>query len=142
MGRAAYSIDLRERVVTEIEEGASRREAAERFRVSESSSIRWAKLWQQTGSVRPKPRGGRSRSPLAPHTQCLLDLIAREPDLTLDEIVVRLTGQLGVTTSRSSVDRFYRRHGVSFKKNGARRGTRTSGCEDGAASLAGKPDRS
>jgi transposase len=139
MGRAAYSIDLRERVVAEIAGGASRREAAKRFKVSESSSIRWAKLQERSGSVRPKPRGGRSRSPLTPHTQWLLDLIAGEPDLSLDEIVVRIGGSLGVTTSRSSLDRFYRRHRISFKKNGARRGTRAGGCEGGPASLAGRP---
>jgi transposase len=126
MGRGAYSIDLRERVVAEIAAEASRREAAKRYRVSESSSIRWAKLWARTGSVEPKSRGGRSRSALTPHAPWLLALIAGEPDLTLEEIVVRVGASLGVTTSRSSVDRFYRRHDISFKKNGARRGTRTS----------------
>ena len=116
MGQSTYSTDLRGRVVAEVEEGTSRRAAAERFKVSVSSAIRWAKLYDVTGSVRPRSRGGRPRSPLAAHAPLLLDLIAREPDLTLDEIVVLIAADLGVTTSRSSVDRFYRRHAISFKK--------------------------
>jgi transposase len=142
MGQLSYSIDLRERVVADVKEGASRREAAERFKVSVSSAIRWAKLHDLTGGVRPRSRGGRPRSPLASHAPWLLDLIAGEPDSTLDEIVVRITGDLGVTTSRSSVDRFYRRQGISFKKNGARRRTGTSGCEGRPGGLEGKPTQS
>ena len=142
MGQPTYSIDLRRRVVAEIGEGASRHEAAERFDISVSSAIRWAKLFDQTGSVQCRPRGGRSRSPLAAHGPWLLDLIAGEPDLTLDEIVVRIAKDLGVTTSRSAVDRFCLRHAMSFKKNGARRRTGTGGREGGTGGLEEKPARS
>ncbi len=117
---SSYSEDLRERVVLEVGSGVSRREAARRFRVSASSAIRWAELHDQTGSVSPKPRGGRSRSPLEPHASWLLDLIAREPDPTLEEIAVRVAEALGVKTTKSSVDRFYARHEISFKKKPAR----------------------
>jgi len=120
MGRSAYSDDLRERVVFEIEEGASRREAARLFKVSASSAIRWAELHDQTGSVSPKPRGGRSRSPLEPHAAWLLELVAKEPDLTLEEIAARVARALGVETTKSSVDRFYVRRQISFKKKPAR----------------------
>ena len=41
----AYSGDLRERVIEIVEEGASRREAAERFEVSVSSAIKWLQRW-------------------------------------------------------------------------------------------------
>jgi transposase len=44
-----------------------------------------------------------------------------KPDLTLAEIVQRLWQDRQVRTTDSSVDRFFRRHGVSFKKNSARR---------------------
>jgi transposase len=122
MGRAPYSDDLRERVVAAVAEGCSRRAAGERFAVSASSSIRWVELHQQTGSVSPRPRRRESRSPLEPHASWLLDLIARQPDLTLAEIVVRLLEDRGVCTTDSSVDRFFKRHAMSFKKNSARGG--------------------
>ena len=84
-----HSDDLRSRVVAD---GNSRRAAAERFRVSASSAVRWAKRHAQTGSVSPSPRGGRRRSPLERHAAWLLALVASEPDLTLAEIVARVAG--------------------------------------------------
>ncbi|MFY9839939.1 MAG: hypothetical protein WAK55_26395 [Xanthobacteraceae bacterium] len=41
---------------------------------------------QATGSIAPKPSGG-SISPLEAQAAFLFALIARQPDLTLDEIV-------------------------------------------------------
>ena len=123
MGRSAYSDDLRERVVLEVGEGVSRREAARRFRVSASSAIRWAERHEETGSVSPKPRGGHSRSPLEAHAAWLLELVAKEPDLTLEEIAERVSQALGVETTKSSIDRFYVRRAISFKKKPARQRT-------------------
>jgi transposase len=37
----ALSMDLRERVIAAVDEGMSRRQAAERFGVSASSAVRW-----------------------------------------------------------------------------------------------------
>jgi len=65
---AAHSDDLRIRVVDEVAAGRlSRRQAAAHFRVSPASAVRWVTLKAQTGGVAPRPRGGRSRSPLEPH---------------------------------------------------------------------------
>ena len=55
----AYSRDLRERVITAVETGASRREAAERFEVSVASAVKWLQRWYQQRSAAPKPRGRR-----------------------------------------------------------------------------------
>jgi hypothetical protein len=38
----AYSWDMRKRVIAEVENGASRREAAEEFEVSASTAIMWS----------------------------------------------------------------------------------------------------
>src|SRR5262245_20724974 len=114
MGRRPYSEDLRALVVTAVAEGCSRRAAGKRFAVSASSSIRWVELHEETGSVSPRQRSGKSRSPLELHAVWLLDLVAKEPDLTLAEIVERLLQKRQVCTSDSSVDRFFQRHGVSF----------------------------
>ena len=54
-----YSMDLRERVVAAVEEGGlSRRQAAARFGVGESSAIRWVGRYRETGSVAPGQMGG------------------------------------------------------------------------------------
>jgi putative transposase len=113
-----YSRDLRYRVVRAVEAGASYHEAAAAFEVSPSSAIRWVARWRQTGSVVAKPMGVK-RSPLDAHKPWLLELIATEPDLTLEEIRGRLR-QRGIKVSASSVWRFCDRHDITFKKKPAR----------------------
>jgi transposase len=73
-------------------------------------------LQEETGSVSPRRQERKSRSPLEPHAAWLLELVAQEPDLTLAEIVQRLWQDRQVRTTDSSVDRFFKRHGMSFKK--------------------------
>ena len=118
------SLDLRERVLEAVETGASRREAAERFEVSPSSAVKWLQRWRETGSVAAKPTGG-SLSPLEEHAGWLLALIGKQPDLTLDEVVVAMRKRR-IAGSRSAVWRLFARHGISFKKKPARRGARAS----------------
>jgi len=126
-------------VVEEILAGASRRQAAERFKVSAASAVRWAQLHSQTGDVSPRPRGGKSRSPLEPHAAWLLDLTTAEPDLTLEAIVQRLLAGLGLQTSEAAVRRFFERHAITFKKNTARGRTGSARRIPGARTLEGKP---
>src|SRR5258707_8026762 len=85
----AYSCDLRERVITAVETGASRREAAERFEVSVASAVKWLQRWCEERTAAPKPRGG-SISPLEEFAAEILDLIAQQPDLTLVETAAEL----------------------------------------------------
>jgi transposase len=117
---AAHSIDLRERVVAEVAAGMSRRQAAAHFRVGVSSAIRWVELKGETGGVAPRPRGGKSRSPLEPHAAWLKALVAKEPDLTLAELEQRILDGLGLKITERSIRRFFTRHRISFKKNRAR----------------------
>ena len=56
------SVDLRARALSAVDEGMSRRAAARRFGVSESSVIRWDAARRATGSFEPKPQGGDMRS--------------------------------------------------------------------------------
>ena len=109
------SLELRERVVDAVESGASRREAADWFEVSRSSAIKWMQRRQATGSIAPKPSGG-SISPLEAHAAFLFTLIARQPDLTLDEIVAAMHKRR-IAGSRSAVWRFLQRHKISVKKS-------------------------
>jgi len=116
-----YSKDLRERAVLIVEGGESAREAARLLNVGASTAIRWIERWTTTGSVAAKPGTGHSRSPLEKHKQWLLDLVAAEPDLTLEEIRARLRAELKQQAGVGSIWRFYDRHAITFKKNSARR---------------------
>lgn len=128
-----YSEDLRERVVEAVASGASRREAAESFRLSVSSAVRWVKRWSETGSVRAKPSGG-SRSPLEDHADWLLGRIAARPDSTLEEIVAAMHRE-GIPGSRTALWRFFERHDITVKKKPARRRATTAGRGPGAPAL-------
>jgi transposase len=115
-----YSKDLRVRAVALVEAGESAREAARVLGIGASTAIRWLGRWTAIGSVDAKPGTGHSRSPLEEHRQWLLELVAAEPDLTLEEIRVRLRSARKVKAATSSIWRFYERHGITFKKNSAR----------------------
>ena len=116
-----YSKDLRERVVAMVEDGESRREAARLLNLAASTTVRWLDRWTRTGSVAADVRTGHNRSPLKAHETWLLELVAKEPDLTLEEIRDRLAAEKKLAVAVSSIWRFYDRHDITFKKNSARR---------------------
>jgi transposase len=115
-----YSNDQRVRVIQVVEGGVTARAAARQFVIGDSTAIRWAKRWRETGSYEAKSNKGQSRSPLKKHEEWLLGLVRQEPDLTLEEIQDRLCGERGQKTGLGSVWRFFDRHGISFKKKRAR----------------------
>jgi transposase len=130
----SYSGDLRERVIEVVEmQGASRREAAERFDISASSAVKWLQRWSKSRSAKPKPRGG-SVSPLEAHKESILALVAEQPDLTLNETLVKLLKRR-IRTSKSALSRFFARHGITLKKKPASRGTTTRGGGPRASTL-------
>jgi transposase len=64
----------------------------------------------------------------------LFTLIARQPDLTLDEIVAAMHKRR-IAGSRSAVWRFLQRHKISVKKKSAGGGARAGGRRASAAAL-------
>ncbi len=120
MGKC-LSNDLRVRVVEAVVAGSSRRQAAARFGVSASSAIRWVQSWHERGDVGAKPQGGDRRSGrIEAHGDFVLDQVAQTPDVTLEELQALLRGR-GIAVGIGTVWRFFDRHGISFKKNRARR---------------------
>lgn len=115
----ACSNDLRERVVKAVETGASCRSAALRFGVAPSSAIKWVSRWRSRGDVSPGSSRGRIRSPLHVHRQWLLDQVAATPGLTLAELRERLSSEHGLTAGIAAIWAFFKREGISFKKNAA-----------------------
>lgn len=63
----AYSQDLRDRVISAVEdEGLSRREAARRYRIGEATAIRWLRA-RRDGRRVALAQGGDRRSRLPAH---------------------------------------------------------------------------
>jgi putative transposase len=133
----AYSEDLRERVITAVEDGElSRREASRRYRVSVASAVKWVQQYRQTGRVKARPMGGDRRSVLKPVRDWLLDLVIDKPDLTLMAISKQLKEEHGITADASMLCRLFKAEGFSFKKNRARQRTAQSRRGSGASAVA------
>ena len=84
------SNDLRERVVAFVEAGHSCHEAAARFDTSVSFVVNLMALWRETGSVAPRPAGGRRHGKLDAAEAFLLAAVARAPDITMPELAAAL----------------------------------------------------
>ena len=62
----AYSIDLRDRVVSAVErDGLSRHQAAARFGVAVSTAVKWLQRFHRTGSAAPGQMGGHKPKSIA-----------------------------------------------------------------------------
>ena len=113
----ALSVDLRERVVTAVAAGSSRRSAAARFGVSISSAIRWCAMLRDTGTLAPGPLGGdRLSRRIEAHAALILGLNERRPDMTLAEIQAELV-EAGVRVGIGTLWRFFDRHEITRKKS-------------------------
>src|SRR4051812_30858768 len=122
---APYSQDLRDRVIDFMALGGSARSAATRFDVSVSSALRWAQRWRAECHARPRAMGGDRRSRLSEHRARVLQLIAQQPDLTLQEIRSALVAG-GITVGLSTVHRFLAAQNLTLKKRPCTRPSRTA----------------
>ena len=105
----ALSMDLRDRVLDAIEQGATRREAARRFGVSAASAIRWHQRQKAQGSARPGPLGkDRQSQHMEGHAATILNLLEAQPDATLAELQAALA-ERDVAASSSGLWRFFQR---------------------------------
>jgi transposase len=109
------SLDLRQRIVGAVESGLSRRAAAGRFAVSQSCAIKLVQRWKRTGSVAPAAMGSPKGSALAAYEGLVRELVAAQPDITLDELKARL-GEQAIMVGRTSIHRYLERLGLTRKK--------------------------
>ena len=111
------SNDLRRRLVEFVAEGHSRRAAAARFKTAASSAVNVLKIWNDTGSVEPKQRGGFRHGKLKPHREFILGVVAERPDITMPELAQALLATKGVKIDPSNLSKFLIGCGLSYKKS-------------------------
>ena len=113
----SYSQDLRDRVIRAVtEEGLSRRAAAARFGVSESSAIKWVRRFEQHGSKAPAGTGGHRPSKIKPHQAWIFGVMDAHKDITLDGLARMMADELNVRVDTGMLSRFFKGVGISFKK--------------------------
>lgn len=112
---AAYSMDLRERVVAACDEGLDTRvEVAERSSVSPSRVRRLLQRRRETGSIAPRPHGGGEPPAFDGEASGRpREAVAAAPDATLRELAVAT----GVACGTSATDRASARPGITRQKS-------------------------
>jgi transposase len=121
------SEDLRFRLIAAVDDGMSRRAAAERFGMAATSVVRWVQAWRATGATRTKPQGGDKRSHrIEAYREVILAAIDAQVDITLVELADMLRREYGASFAPSTVWRFPDRHAMTIKRNGARQRTGTA----------------
>ena len=111
---AAYSMDLRTRVIEDSDAGMRADAVAEKYRVSLSWVNRLKQRRRESWAIAPR-RQTRWRTPiLTPELPRLEALIAEQSDRTLAE----LQHALGTTASLTTIWRAIERLALTIKKNG------------------------
>ena len=118
------SLDLRERIVTAYDEKAgTREEIAKRFKVSLGMVKKLLAQRARTGDLQARYRYCGRKARLEPeHGRQMKELVAREPDLTLEEIKQRL----GLEYTVAAVHWVLTRMGLTYKKRRSMRPSRTA----------------
>jgi transposase len=113
----ALSLDLRQRVLAAIQDGAlTHRQAAARFSVSAASVSRWRALERRQGHVRPGPLGGdRKTHVIEAHAARIFALFDAHRDMTLEELRAKLSSQ-GLSFGYGTLWRLFKRHRYTHKK--------------------------
>ena len=87
-------------------------------------AIKLVDLWRREGRMDPQLMGGdRHSHRMEAHAEEILGLIAKTPDITIAEIMAHLEAAHGLRVAQSTVWRLLDRHGMTFKKNSARKRT-------------------
>jgi transposase len=116
---SGYSVDLRSRIVSAVEEeGMSKAQAARTFSVSLSSVKRYAKKAERGESLAPKKRPGSPPKLDAKAMKLLGKDLKERPFATLEERRDYLEAVSGISVSRSTVCRAIARLGPTRKKGG------------------------
>lgn len=112
--RKTISLDLRERILAAYDEKeGTREEVAHRFRVSLGLVKKLLQQRRRTGDLRPRHRfSGRKPTLVQSHQQQLRQLLARKPDLTLEE----LRQALAVRCTLQAIHYLLQRMGLTYKK--------------------------
>lgn len=103
-----YSIDLRERVLSYIQDGHSQKEAREVFKIPRQTIYNWLRLKSETGDFRMR-RSGQRRSSKIDEGK-LKEVVSGHPDYYLWELAVFFQA------TPSGIYRALKRHKITRKK--------------------------
>ena len=112
-----YSLDLRERIIADHEQGTSIRKLAKQYKVSRGMVWNLIKLKRETGSIVPKQATGGKLSQLAAKEAELTEMVRQYSDYTLEEYCEYWDEQTGIRVSPSTMCRKLQKLEWTIKKN-------------------------
>ncbi len=115
---AAFSLDLRQRVLDDALRGdATEQAVADRFKVSRSFVQKIKRLWRQNRAIAPSTaRRGPMPTLSDEDRAALATWVEATPDATGEEIGHRLAAERGLRLSARAVNRALARMGLTLKK--------------------------
>jgi transposase len=113
----AYSRDLRDRVVQDVEGSVcSQTEAAVKYSVSLSFVQKLMKRVRETGSPAAKPASGGVKRRLGKAEKLIRAEVKHNPDVTLNALCEQVESKLGLWSDESMMSRELKRLGITLKK--------------------------
>jgi transposase len=133
----AYSMDLRQRVLTDCDNGMKTRAVAQKYSVSESWVRRLKQRRRENGQVEPRSPRNNRKPKLDPYVEPIRQWIRATPDQTLEELRTRLKTELGVVVALGTLWNAISRLGLTVKKSpsGSRAGSPGREGETGAMAI-------
>lgn len=111
-----YSQDLRHKIVTALQRGMPKAQAARMFDVSLSSVKRYARMVRDGGSLAPRKGGGRPPKIDTNTVKLLEEDIKERPEATISERLAFVEYITGKSLSEATLKRLLKRLGYSRKK--------------------------
>ena len=112
----AYSLDLRERVLKDCDDGMKTRAVAQKYSVCESWVRRLKQRRRENGQVEPRSPRNNRKPKLDPYVEPIRQWIATSPDQTLEELRTKLKTELGVVVALGTLWNAIARMGLTVKK--------------------------
>ena len=125
---APYAQDLRDRVLAAYDRGMKTKQIADTFQVSPAWARRVNQRRREFGETTPRPMGGATVVKIDMNR--LAQLVAEQPDATLEELAERLDCGCGAT----AVCMALKRAEITFKKRRSTPRSRTARMSPSAAS--------
>lgn len=116
---AALSLDLRRRIMADVDSGMTFTAVAEKYSVGCRTVYDLRKLREQTGSIKPRPAKTGPKLKLEDRKDEILTCFGEDAELTLEGAISKLKLGVGIAT----LWRALRRWGFSYKKRDTSRRT-------------------
>lgn len=131
----SYSLDLRIRVISDVDKGMMIEAVAKKFSISTRVIFNWLELREETGELVPRRGKTGPKRKLDSHRDAILSAVEANPSITLEELKTKLELPGCIQTLWHAL----RRWGIVLKKSHA--GNRTAASRRSSqATLVGHSD--